>query len=206
MKLSTSNLKQGMKWWQQGNWPRDYHNEDYYSFYQDRALGLTQQWLTATVDRLAQWRAIRSPRPPNTKAQILALLTASLPSLRTKCRKVLTLSKDEPSIGTVAWQDIDSLYQLMADIKNRSPVFASKLGHFMLPKVFIVMDNLGTDVMSYDYYWQGMVNEWRHFREKRESIDLLRAEIAEHSQRPIHPNYPFETKIMELCHVGDKWR
>jgi hypothetical protein len=206
MMVSIENLKQGMNWWQEGNWPKDYHNSDYYKFYQDRAAGLTEQWLTITVGRLAQWRAIRSRKPPNTKAEIFALLKAKLPDLQTEFERILELSKGEPSTNTLSWQHIGPLYEVMADIKHRSPVFASKLGHFMVPKVFIVMDNRGTEVMSYDYYWQGMVNEWRMFTDQTVAIDLLKTEIEKRSPHPVHGDYPYETKIMELCHVGDKWK
>ena len=205
MKLSIENLKQGITWWQQGKWPADYLNQEYYNIYQDRADGITEQWLTLTVDRLAKWRAIRSRKPPNTKVEILALLQAKLPYLRTECQRILDLSKGEPSINTLSWKDIDSLYGLMAGIKNRSPVFASKLGHFIFPKVFIVMDRFGTEVMSYDYYWQGMANEWSFFADKSAAINLLKTEI-EKQAHVVHPNYPYETKIMELCHIGDKWK
>jgi hypothetical protein len=205
MKLSIENLKQGITWWQQGKWPADYLNHEYYNIYQDRTGGLTEQWLSLTVDRLAKWRAIRSRKPPNTKVEILALLKAKFPYLRTEYQRILDLSKNEPSINTLSWEDIDSLYGLMAGIKNKSPVFASKLGHFTFPKVFIVMDRLGTEVMSYDYYWQGMANEWSLFADKSEAISLLKTEIEKQSHI-VHPNYPYETKIMELCHIGDKWK
>jgi len=131
-------------------------------------------------------------------------LKAKLPNLRTEYQRILKLSKDEPSTDTVSWQDIDTLYRMIAEIKNRSPVFASKLCHFMFPKIFIVMDRLGTEVMAYDYYWQGMVNEWNLFANKSVAIDLLKTDIEK--QSPVHCDYPFETKIMELCHVGDKWK
>lgn len=183
----------------------DYLNNEYCHIYQDRAGGLTEQWLNLTVNRLAKWRAIRSPKPPNTKVEILALLKVKLPYLQTEYLRILDLSKDEPSTNTLSWQDMDSIYEVIANVKNKSPVFGSKLGHFMFPKVFIVMDRLGTEVMPYDYYWQGMVNEWSLFADKSVAISLLRMEIEKQSYT-VHSDYPFETKIMELCHIGDKWK
>jgi hypothetical protein len=206
VKLSIENLKQGMTWWQKGKWPADYLNHEYSNIYQDRVGGLTEQWLMSTVDRLATWRAIRSPKPPNTKAAILASLGFKLLDLRKEYEQIVRLSMDEPSIETVAWHDIQPLYTIMADSKNRSPVFASKLGHFIFPKIFIVMDRLGTEVIPYDYYWQGMLNEWSRFVDKNLAIDLLKNEIKKRSSGEVHNDYPFETKIMELCHVGDKWK
>jgi hypothetical protein len=193
-----------MTWWQ-GKWPSDYLNQEYYSIYQDRANGLTEQWLILAVDRLAKWRALRSSKPGNTKAKFLSLLKAELPNIQTEYQRLLDLSKDEPSIDTVSWQNVDALYTMIAEIKNRSEVFASKLCHFIFPKIFIVMDNVGTKVMAYDYYWQGMVNEWSLFADRNVAIDLLKTEIEKQSYI-VHDNYPYETKIMELYHIGDKWK
>jgi|SRR5437016_5350260 len=77
MKLSIENLKRGITWWQQGKWPSDYHNHEYFSIYQGRASGLTEQWLILTIDRLAKWHAIRSRKPPNTKVEIGDFITLS---------------------------------------------------------------------------------------------------------------------------------
>ncbi|MGZ8842516.1 MAG: hypothetical protein ACXW18_02565 [Pyrinomonadaceae bacterium] len=203
MKLSIENLKRGLKWWQEGKWPPDYLNNEYYEIYQDREGGVSKQWLNVTIDRLARWRALRSRRPPNKKEQIFDLLSGKLPQLRRQYERVCSLSNNEPSINTLSWPDIDSFFTL-TNIKNGSPVFASKLCHFMFPKVFIVMDRLGTEVCPYDYYWQGMVNEWRLFADKHAAIDMLKNEIKKRTSRDLHSHYPFETKVMELCHVGDK--
>jgi len=66
------------------------------------------------------------------------------------------------------------------------------------------MDRLGTEVMPYDYYWQGMVNEWSLFADKHVAINVLKKEIEKQASCDVHRSYPFETRIMELCHVGDK--
>jgi len=95
---------------------------------------------------------------------------------------------------------------MIADIKNQSTVFGSKLGHFIFPKVFIVMDNLGTSVMPYEFYWPGMVAQWLAFADKSEAMDRLRTQIEKQSRKAVHSDYPYETKIMELCHIGYKRR
>jgi hypothetical protein len=205
MKLSLENLTHGMKWWQQSTWASDYLNLEYYTIYEDRNGGLTKGWLGLTVNRLARWRAIRSKKPPNSKEQIFALLSGILRELENQYQRILNLSKREPSVTHVSWEDIDPLYTT-GDIKNGSPVFASKLSHFIFPKVFIVMDRSGTETSPYDYYWQGMVNEWRSFKDKHVAIDALKKQIEKNSSRPVHPEYPFQTKIIELCHIGHKWR
>ena len=195
-----------MKWWQEGKWPKDYLNHEYQCIYEDRIDGLTEEWLNLTIERLVRWKALRSSRPGNTRAKFYGLLQAKLPSIRVEYYRIVNLSRGEPSISSTHWEDIANFYEMMAEIKNGSAVFASKLGHFIFPKVFIVMDNLGTRVTSYDRYWGGVVDEWELFAEKNEALRLLRTEIEKHTVDAIHPLYPFETKIMELCHIGDKWK
>ena len=60
--------------------------------------------------------------------------------------------------------------------------------------------------MTYDYYWQGIVNEWRLFEDKAIAINMLKTEIGKQTSQASHNYYPYETKIMELCQVGDKWK
>jgi hypothetical protein len=117
--------------------------------------------------------------------------------IRSKC-------DDEPSITTLQWEDLDALFLLVAQIKPRSAVFAGKLCHFIFPKVFIVMDNLGTQVLDYEFYWRGMKDEWVRFKEKDKAVKILRNAIK--SDKPLHVHYPVETKIMELSHIGYKHR
>src|SRR3989440_3069108 len=206
MKLSIENLKEGIKWWQEGKWPNDYLNHEYYSIYESRTDGLTERWLQLTLERLVRWKALRSSKPGNTKAKFARLIETQLPDLRTEYQRIIDISRGEPSIRSLVWQDISKLYEKMAGIKDGSAVFASKLGHFIFPNVFIVMDNLGTQVAGYDDYWPGMVNEWNLFQDKDAAFDLLKNEIERHSLDPIHTLYPYETKIIELCHIGDKWK
>lgn len=68
------------------------------------------------------------------------------------------------------------------------------------------MDNFGTSVMPYEFYWPGMIEQWLAFADKSEAIDRLRTHIEKQSRKQIHPDYPSETKIMELCHIGHKRR
>jgi hypothetical protein len=65
------------------------------------------------------------------------------------------------------------------------------------------MDNLATTVLDYEFYWRGMKEEWARFEPKKEAgIVLAEAISAAGTNRPLHPLYPFETKIMELSHIG----
>jgi len=202
MIINLDNLKSGLQWWRKRNWPQDIHNADYYDIYSARAAGPTEEWWRATVDRLSQWRAYRGPKPPNTKADISARGTRNLVGITSQYWKLIASTGTEPSIADLNWEDVAPLFAIASDIKPVSPVFAGKMCHFLFPRLFIVMDNLATSVFDYEFYWRGMKDEWSRFKEKAEAQNLL--EEAIRSDKPLHPLYPFETKIMELSHIGYK--
>jgi hypothetical protein len=104
----------------------------------------------------------------------------------------------------MSWDDVATFFTLAQSIKPKSPVFGGKMCHFMFPKLFIVMDNLATNVFDYEFYWRGMKDEWQRFPEKDEALKQLTGAIK--SDKPVHPHYPHETKIMELSHIGYKRR
>lgn len=113
-------------------------------------------------------------------------------------------SAEEPSIARSSWEDVAIFFALAQSIKPKSPVFAGKMCHFVFPQLFIIMDNLATAAFDYEFYWRGMRDEWQRFPEKAEAREQLRQAI--NSNKPLHPQYPLETKIMELCHIGYKHR
>ena len=200
MIISVDNLKAGLRWWKENNFPSDLLNKEYYEIYEARGDGVTEEWWSATVDRLGRWRAYRGRTPPNTKADILSRGRDVLNEL-SRQYEWLTQRKNEPSITSVPWEDVQPLFTLARSVKP-SPVFAGKMCHFLFPKLFIVMDNLATQVFDYEFYWRGMKDEWERFPEKETASENLLREIQSH--RPVHEYYPVETKVMELSHIGYK--
>jgi hypothetical protein len=198
---SVKNLKAGMRWWRDNRWEKDFLNGDYYSIYDARSAGTTKEWLAATVNRLGQWRAYRGRTAPNTKAEIHSRGDKRLSSIGAEFTR-LTPSGAEPSICDLPWEDAASLFAVVSEIKPR-PVFAGKMCHLTFPKLFIVMDNVATSVFDdYEFYWRGMKDEWSRFPAKAEARSFFEEAISSGSERPLHPSYPFETKILELCHIG----
>ena len=78
---------------------------------------------------------------------------------------------------------------------------ASKACHFLLPKVFIVTDNKGTGIFDYEFVWRGLKDEWSRFTHQEQAKRDLKKWINSES---LHPCYPWETNIMELCLIGYK--
>jgi hypothetical protein len=204
MIIDLDNFKSGLQWWSKRDWPQDIHNADYYDIYSAREAGPTEEWWRVTVDRLSKWHAYRGRKPPNTKADISARGIRNLIGIASQYEKLIASTETEPSISDLNWEDLTPLFAMVSDIKPGSPVFAGKMCHFIFPRLFIVMDNLATSVFDYEFYWRGMKDEWSRFKAKEEAWNLLADAIG--SDKPLHPLYPFETKIMELSHIGYKHR
>ena len=202
MIISLNNLKAGIKWWQEKGWGEDFLNAEYYAIYDAKSAGVTKEWWDATVNRLGQWKAYRSRTAPNTKAEIHSRGDERLAIIGEEYTKLIACSGAEPSIADRSWEDAASFFAIVSAIKPHSPVFAGKMCHFAFPKLFIVMDNEATSVFDYEFYWRGMKDEWSRFPEKANAKSLFAEAIK--SEKPLHPLYPFETKILELSHVGYK--
>ena len=202
MIIGLDNLKAGLEWWRKAKFPQDIHNGDYYEIYAVRSAGATKEWWAATVKRLGQWRAYRGPTAPNTKNEICSRGSQRLGLIGAEYSKLIACSRGEPSITDLSWEDVASLFAVVSEIKPHSPVFAGKMCHFMFPRLFLVMDNLATSVFDYEFYWRGMKDEWSRFPAKANARNLLAEAVR--TKEPLHPLYPFETKIIELSHIGYK--
>jgi len=206
MIVSLENLRQGIRWWAESKsgWGSDYINGEYYEMYSARLSGVTEVWWMATVKRLWAWRAIRGPKPPNNVKEITERGIARLDRIALECAKLAGKSGAEPTFMDSTWEDISALFQCALEIKPRSQVFASKMCHFLFPNLFMVMDREATGILDYEFYWRGMQSEWSRFAEKDEALGLLREAIK--SDKEVHELYPFETKILELSHIGYEHR
>jgi hypothetical protein len=151
------------------------------------------------------WKAIRSPKPPNTKEEIKTRGKERLKRIAEQYEAIRMVSTGEPRIGDTSWDELQGLFDICSEIKrgerqNASPVFACKMCHFLFPAIFPVIDNLATGVFDYEFYWRGMKDEWHRFSFKEEA----RAQLSEYvnSAGAAHQLYPWETKIIELSHIG----
>jgi hypothetical protein len=204
MIITIDNLRTGLLVWFESKpkWGKDILNALYYEIYEVRSAGATEQWWTATVDRLCQWRAHRG----SSKAAIRDRGLQRLDEIADQFSKLTKKNPaTEPSIADadLNWEDVARLFDLASEIKpvkSGSGVFPSKLCHFLFPKVFPPMDNEVTGLSEYELYWRGMKDAWCRFKNKVEAMSII-AESIESDQR-IHPLYPFETKTMELSHMG----
>lgn len=198
--VSLDNLRAGLRWWDENTWGKDILNADYGAIYDVRSAGVTAQWWAATVDRLSKWRAFR---PNYTKAGIAARGAGCLSAISAQYAALRGKSTTEPSIVDLCWADVAPLFALACDIKPvKSPVFPSKMCHFLFPRLFIPMDNLATGVLDYEFWWRGMKDEWSRFKDKDDAVEILTNALG----APLHPLYPLETKMMEISQIGHNHR
>ena len=176
-------------------WPNDVdvRNATYNDIYNARAQGVTEAWWEATVERLSQWKANRGCP----KDLIYNRGIERLERIRQLYQQLIAAG--EPCITNSQWSDIEPLFIIVSEIKQtRSPVFASKMCHFLFPKLFIVVDNQATGVGHYELFWRGLKDAWSAFEQRQEAENILLRTI----QDGRHQNYPVETMIMEICTTG----
>ena len=102
------------------------------------------------MDRFGRWRAYRGRDPPNTRYEIAQRGLGCLPAIAAGYAKLAGKSTTGPSITDLSWEDVAPLFALAYGIKP-SFVFASKMCHFIFPKLFINMDNKLTEVFEYEF-------------------------------------------------------
>ena len=200
-----ANLKRGMKaFLEHKDWPRDFHVEFYCKLRKWQQDGLTQDWWDKIIDELGHWKAIR-PKSPGDIRKVA------------KKRKSLDRMKESLSgihakdIASCDWNDIAGLFAVahkIKETKSESFVFASKLCHFILPKVFPTYDKgaLQFPRPSYEAYWQYCQEQWKNCTDKKELKQLLRQKIMQNPdiKASYLKEYPWVAKITELCIMGRK--
>jgi hypothetical protein len=148
-------------------------------------------WSSALVGRLhsarvgRRWHAYRGPKKPNSKAEIADLGAVRLEQIEAEYQKLAARSSTEPCIADYIWEQVEPLYSLAYGIKS-SPVFAGKMCHFLLPNLFVVMDNWAVDASDYEIYWRGMRDAWCSFSNqdaaRRMLIDAIGPTATHHPE------------------------
>ncbi|TSK08556.1 MAG: hypothetical protein FPO08_04410 [Geobacter sp.] len=182
----------------EGVW--DFHNNLYCRLEEHRGRGLDHEFWNFLVDELAKWRAIRG-RPEHTKRAIRDAGLKLLPDLK-YCfyRLAGKVTNELPTIETLVWSDVEPLFEVAAQIKKvSSPMFASKLCHFLVPSAYFVTDGelVKPEWNEYRHYWENCQASWLAQSEKEALKNALLMRM------PVNcipcSTYPWQTKITELC-------
>ena len=190
-------------WGSKSNWPRDFHNSLYRELAAVKARGLPMFWNYA-LDQLSAWRAIR----PKKKEFIDQQGRDRLKQMASAYEAILAAyGSAEPDLSLGSWSALEDLYRIAVEIKGvSSPVFASKLCHFLMPNSYIVIDGKvvgwspGDPIRVYQSYWTRCQEAWHDCTERTR----LRDQLASTMIGQAISSYPWSTKIMELCYAGAK--
>ncbi|MBI3469364.1 MAG: hypothetical protein HY000_40700 [Planctomycetes bacterium] len=177
-------------------WP---HNELYRELERHRTRGLDEEFWDFLVDTLTKWSAIRGTEE-HTKEAIHTEGLKRLPELR-RCFYRLARNGNSklPTVETVEWADVEPLFNVAWQVKkckNNSPVFASKLCHFLVPSAYFIFDNtlVKPGWNEYRDYWEDCRRAWLDRSDKQ----ALRPELRKKIPDPCS-TFPWPTKITELC-------
>ncbi len=200
--LTETNLLAGIALWrtQKTNLPRDFHNEFYQELSRLKQNGLNAAWWGQIVNYLSGWKALR----PSAKEEIYGRGVERLEQLQAAYNRIVASCGEQSLSLTVAnWTSLEELYAVAFAIKAaNSPVFGSKLCHFILPNAFPVIDRdvIGVDSRAYYEYWQFCKAQWSECTEREALQQTLQRTIGE----AVHAAYPYSTKVTELCIIGSR--
>lgn len=199
-------LQAGVAFWRTKlvvNWPADFHNADYQTWGTETS-DFSDAWWTPFLRRLHDWIAIR----PATYAEVTARFVQRRESLvqawATHCAPYR-----EVDISAVTWEQVGGFADLVGEIKPMkrlaSPVFTSKFCHFLLPKVFPVVDNEGSGNRwpRYQTYFDHVQSLWASTPgDTRAALFAGMTEAVEGAGAKLNPEFPMVNKIVELRLIG----
>jgi hypothetical protein len=195
----------GVEFWRKHAWPADFHNADYQQWARQDPHGnfTLSWWYSLQLPRLQEWIATRGA----THADLTARFTEHAATLSAAWEEAC-VPHLEQDISTVTWAEVKVFpteVALIKPTKTSSPVFASKFCHFLLPRIFPVVDNegLGNRWRTYEDYFKHIQDEWRSTTPATRTdliAELTRLIEAEGEQ--VFTGFPMVNKIVELRLIG----
>lgn len=197
MALTLTEFYAGLAAWP---WTQGLHNRFYQQIGGCFGGVFNTTWWNCIWPHLHAWRATRSG---GTKAAMTARAMAASPNLSAQwtacCVPILN-----QTIMAVTWGAVAPFVAAVAPIKPvRSPVFRAKLSHFLLPRVFPVVDGalMGFPFgKTYREHFVGVQTEWRSTPSRVQN--QLQAALRRAIGAPLTPGYPQVNKVVEVCLMG----
>jgi hypothetical protein len=202
--LTLKELRAGFDTWRDFGWPDDLHN----AFYLDELPRVQPQdgvfddgWWGEMWPLLWDWKAARAGGGRlvmgNQAHMQFGRLHEFWMSLGSR-RSALDLSQ-------VKWDRVEQLPAIAAEIKrlkHPSPVFPSKFSHFLIPKVFPVIDRaaMGLPYRDYSRYFAAAQSEWASTDERTRTD--LRTALRERVGAELCEDYPVTCKLVEISMMG----
>lgn len=203
--VTVDNLRAGIRdWTTRTHWSQDFHNQLYAELERCRRADPTLAlWWDTAVMALGQWKALRSRVGGMSRAVMRERGLLRLPEIRRQYDGICAAHGGQaPDLAQVRWEELADLLVLARELKGAwSWMFASKLGHFLLPScVIITGGQISPTNASYQDYWRSCQHAWLSYDTREPLIAELSAAMG------VTPasGYPWSTKITELCYAGSR--
>jgi hypothetical protein len=199
-------MADGLTFWDsRRGWGKDLGNANYEAWAKENPHGeFSLEWWKPFLGRLNRWKATRGWDNGTVLTSRFVACMAELSRAWTEvCEPFL-----DDDISSVTWEQVSAFPILVATIKptrSHSPVFASKFCHFLLPRVFPVVDNegLGNRWSTYQRYFQCVQDEWAATEPAdRTALRALLTERIKATGATVFHGYPFINKVVELRLIG----
>jgi hypothetical protein len=202
-KSAMRELADGVAFRRNRRWASDLGNADYEKWARQNPGGnfTLAWWQQYQLPRLSSWRAIR----PYSGAELTTRFMQSAAAL-SAAWQVAGAPYVERDITSVTWDEIMAFPNEAGKIKPGkapSPVFTSKFCHFLLPRIFPVVDNeaVGGGWRTYQAYFRYVQYEWN--TTDRSTRAALRTALTEATgSTQLYSGYPAVNKIVELRLIG----
>ena len=207
-------LDRGIEKFQSGQGrPWGFDEEFYRDLRKMRSCRFTPKWWekiyqTNKSGSLTKWRATRNAQNDVREEgrRRLCELRQAYESIPNAVKKSGIESK------SCDWDIVEPLFGIahkIKETKGKYAVFASKLCHFILPKAFPVIDHTALRVNNpnaevYREYWKLSRQQWCACdKQTKDALcEQLRKEIWRNDKASDLTDYPWATKIAELCVMG----
>lgn len=199
-------LRDGIAFWRtkfDAQWPADFHNADYKEW-ANETCDFSDAWWPPFRRRLNDWIAIRPATYAEVTGRFVERRDALTQAWATNCAPYQDLD-----ITGVTWAQVGPFADLVGEIKPMkhlaSPVFTSKFCHFLLPKVFPVVDNEGSGNQwpRYEEYFNHVQSVWSLTPDDtRAALVAAMTEAVENTGHKLNPEFPLVNKIVELRLIG----
>ncbi len=206
MVVNRNNLLAGISYWfnKKTHWPDDFHNSVYWNLADWQKDGINREWWEKIAGLLQLWQANR----PLCKDTIISDGLPYIDDIRNLRTEIQNSYGAYPAFEQIKPDAIRPLFSVAEKIKKvqkKSPVFPSKLCHFLFPGIFFVADREAVQATGIDYfkYWEKRKVEWHEASDKEDLISILVGHIEKSKKfNSLFKHYPFPVKIVELCRIG----
>jgi hypothetical protein len=196
-------LEDGLAFRRDRGWASDVGNADYEKWARQNPNGnfTLKWWQQYQLPRLSAWRAIRPYGAADLTPRFLQSAKALSAAWQVACAPYL-----DRDITSVTWQDIKAFPDEVGKIKPThapSPVFTSKFCHFLLPRVFPVVDReaVGGGWRTYRAYFEYVQYVW-NTTDGSTQADLVAALTEATRSKQLYSGYPVVNRIVELRLIG----